>query len=78
MFAVWHRVRTVSTLECNSVIDDAHIRVSSTSFLAHGSPVTMTSDWQHHSSEEAFNPIGARRYRNFPCGRRNVVMKELF
>ena len=38
----------------------------------------MTSDWQHHSSEEALSPIGARRYRNFPCGSRNVVMKELF
>ena len=78
MFAVWYRVRTVSTLECNSVRDDAQIRVSSTSFLALSSPLTMTSDWQHHSSEEVFNPIGARRYWNFPCGRRNVVMKELF
>ena len=33
----------------------------------------MMSDCRHHSSEEAFRPIGARRYRNRPCGMRNVV-----
>ena len=33
----------------------------------------MMSDCRHHSSKEAFRPIGARRYRNRPCGMRNVV-----
>ena len=56
---------------------DAHISVSSTIFLAQGSPRMITSDWQHHSSDDAFSPIGALKYRNFPCGRRKVVMREL-
>ena len=35
------------------------------------------SDWQHHSLDEAFSPIGARRYLNFPWGNKNVVTLEL-
>ena len=56
----------------------AHIMVSSTNFLAHGKPSTMMSDLQHHSSEEAFSSMGALRYLNLPCGRRNVVLSEFF
>ena len=54
------------------------MRVSFTNFLAHGSPRTMTSDWQHFSSDDALRPIGALRYWKFPWGRRKVVMKKLF
>ena len=56
----------------------AQIMVSSTNFLAQGNPSPMISDLQQHSSDEAFSPIGALRYLNLPCGRRNVVMRELF
>ena len=31
--------------------------MSSTIFLAQGSPLIITSEWQHYSSDEAFNPI---------------------
>ena len=33
----------------------------------------MMSDCLHHLSDDAFRPIGARRYRNRPCWIRNVV-----
>ena len=78
MLAVWQRSNTVLTLECSSWSDDAKMRVSSTTFLAQGSPQTMTSDWQHHLFDDALRPIGALRYQNFPSGKRKVVMKELF
>ena len=47
--------------------------VSSTIFMAYGSPAMMMSDCRHHSSDDAFSPMGARKYRNLPCGMRNVV-----
>ena len=72
------RSSTVLVLITKSSSLSAQMIVSSTNFLAHGSPSTMMSDLQHHSSDEAFSPIGARKYRNFPCGSRNVVMNELF
>ena len=37
-----------------------------------------TSNLLHHSSNDAFSPIGALVYLNFPCGKRNVVSFELF
>ena len=58
-------------------ISSAQISVSSTIFFAHGMPLMRTFDWQHHSSEEAFNPMGAWRYLNFPRGSRKVVIFEL-
>ena len=72
------RYNTVLVRITRSSSVSAQMIVSSTSFLAHGNPSTMMSDLQHHSSEEAFSPIGALRYLNLPCGRRNVVMSELF
>ena len=56
--------------------DDISISIH---FLARGKPSTMMYDLQHHSSDEAFSPMGALRCLNMPCGRRkNVVMSELF
>ena len=56
----------------------AQIMVLPANFLTHGKPSTMMSDLQHHSSDVAFSPMGALGYLNLPCGRRNVVMSELF
>ena len=33
----------------------------------------IMSDCRHHSSDDAFRPMGVRRYLNRPCGIRNVV-----
>ena len=38
---------------------------------------TTTSDLLHHSSDDAFSPMGALVYLNFPCGNRNIVSFEL-
>ena len=73
-----HHSNTVLVRMTRSFSLSAQIMVSSTSFLAHGKPSTMMSDLQHHLSEEAFSSMGALRYLNLPCGRRNVVMSELF
>ena len=51
--------------------------MSSTIFLAQGRPITMRSEWQHHSLDDALSPIGALKYLNFPCCNRNVVRIEL-
>ena len=77
IFELLHLSRTVLTRSLSSDIDVAQMIVSSTIFLAHGSPCMIMSDWQHHSSDDAFSPIGALRYLNFPCGSRNVVIMEL-
>ena len=72
-----HLPRMMRVLYISWSISSAQISVSSTIFLAHGMPRMRTSDWQHHSSDEAFNPMGARRYLNFPWGSRKVVILEL-
>ena len=38
----------------------------------------MMSDCRHHSSDDAFSPMGALRYLNLPCGMRNVVSELEF
>ena len=40
-------------------------------------PSITTSDLLHYSSDEAFKPMGALVYLNFPWGSRNVVSFEL-
>ena len=61
----------------NSSSVPAKIIMSSTGFLTHVNPSTMISDLQHPLAEDAFRPIGAWRYLNFTCGRRNVVISKL-
>ena len=77
MLLFLHRSNTVLVRITRSSSLSAQMIVSSTSFLAHGSPSTIMSDLQHHSSDDAFSPIGALRYLNLPCERRNVVINEL-
>ena len=69
-----HRTNTVLVLTTRSSSLSAHIMVSSTNFLALGRPSTMLSDLQHHSTDKVFSPMGALRYLNLPCGRRNVFL----
>ena len=54
-------------------LSSAQMIVSSTIFLAQGQPSIMASDFAHHSSEEAFRPMGALVYLNLPWGRGKVV-----
>ena len=77
MLLFLHHSNTVPVRITRSSLLSAQMIVSSTSFLAHGSPSTITSDMQHHLSDDAFSPIGALMYLNLPCGRINVVMNEL-
>ena len=72
-----HLSRTSRILCCSVSMLSAQISVSSTIFLAQGNPSIIASEWQHHSSDEAFRPIGALRYLNLPCGSKNVVIIEL-
>ena len=53
-----HRSNTVLVRITRSSLLSAQMIESSTSFLAYGSPSTMMSDLQHHSSDDAFSPIG--------------------
>ena len=77
MLCCLHLPRMMRVLSIRWFISSAQISVSSTIFLPHGMPLMRTSDWQHHLSEEAFNPMGAQRYLNFPWGSRKVVLLEL-
>ena len=77
IFALQHLFKTALTLSSNSDMDVAQMIVSSTIFLAHGSPCMIMSDWQHHSSDDVFSPICALKYLNFPWGSRNVLIIEL-
>ena len=72
-----HLPRMVRVLSISWSISSAQISVLSTIFLAHGMPLMRTSDWQHRSSHEAFSPMGALRYLNFPWDSRKVVILEL-
>ena len=56
---------------------DAHVIMSSTIFIALGNPSINFSECLHHSSEDAFRPIGALKYLHLPSDRRNVVRSEL-
>ena len=56
-----HLCRTVATRSSSSASEDAHMIVSSTIFMEYGKPTMMMSDCLHHSSDDAFSPIGARR-----------------
>jgi hypothetical protein len=53
------------------------MRMSSTIFRVFSRPDSAASDRAHHSSELAFNPIGALVYLYLPDGNRNVVSNEL-
>ena len=72
-----HLPRITRVLSISWSMSSAQMSVSSTIFLAHGIPLIRTSDWQHHSSDDAFSPMGALRYLNFPWGSKNVVILEL-
>ena len=71
-----HLSSTMLILDQMSSAFVAHMIMSSTIFMHHSRPLTATSERRHHSSDDAFRPIGARRYRKRPCGRRNVVRYE--
>ena len=77
MLCSLHLLRIILVLSISSSSVSAHIRMSSTSLRVHGRPSMTMSDLLHHSSDDAFSPIGALVYLNFPCGNRNVVSFEL-
>ena len=72
MLFVLHLSKTVLVLMASSSSLSAHLMVLSTSFLAQGRPSTITSDC---STTRLRIP---HRYLNLPCGRKKVVMSELF
>ena len=78
MLFILYLSNTVRVLMTRSSSLLAQMMVLSTNALVPGRPSTIMSDLKHHLSEDAFSPIGALRYLNFPWGNKKVVMYELF
>ena len=77
MLCSLHLERIILVLSISSSSVSAHTRMSTTIFRVHGRPSITMSDLLHHLSDEAFRPMGALVYLNFPWGSRNVVSFEL-
>ena len=72
-----HLARSWS-IRCRSVLmSGAWMRMSSTSFRTPGKPSMTLSERRQNSSLEQDRPIGARRKRKRPEGKRKVVSLEL-